>query len=168
MKRFAILILLLLSLTSVAQDSPGIQSLRPRWLSDGLIVEPVDYRGFISFHHTEILPAMQDRQTKFTKKAKGFGTYVFDFDKEIVQFWAKGQIVGQSEMFYVNGIEDTLCHIISIHYDPKTNKSTTYKFFVFWGTDLDLTFAVWWFDDEHKALRGEISERARISILNRE
>jgi len=167
MRKLIIFALILLSFVGTAQDSSYVQTSRPEWLPDGILVKPKMFRGFLSYTQTDILPAIQDPETKYTDRTQGFGTYVFDFDNEIVQFWVNNQLQAESEIFFVKGVEDTVCHVVAIYYDAETKKSTTYKFYIFWGDDLDLTFAIWWFDENYQALRGELTEKAKVIKLNR-
>jgi len=136
----------------------------------GIYVSPKDYQPFFNYNTDGLVEALGDTTTLYLKRKKAFGEYVFDLQDSTVQFWAKGQLISESEIFHIAGHADTLWHIRAIPKDTSGTEVTdiVVKYFLFVQPLWDkITFIVWWYDPYENILKGEISKKVYTQYLMR-
>ena len=137
----------------------------------GIYVSPKDYQPFFNYHTEALVETLGDTSTMYLKKKKAFGEYVFDLQDSIVQFWVQGQLLSESNIFHIDGHQDTILHIqaIPIVTEGFEVPEITVKYFLFiqpvWD---DIRFIVWWYDPYENVLKGEISKKIPTQYLMRE
>ena len=136
----------------------------------GIYIAPKDYQPFFNYHTDGLVETLGDTSTMYLKKKQAFGEYVFDLQDSIVQFWVKGQLISESEIFHIDGHPDTIWHICATPKDTlgvEVN-NVILKYFLFVQPAWDsIRFIVWWYDPYEQTLKGEISRKVYIQYLMR-
>tara|TARA_R110000822_G_scaffold29915_2_gene87550 strand:- start:4 stop:486 length:483 start_codon:yes stop_codon:yes gene_type:complete len=137
----------------------------------GIYVSPKDYQPFFNYYTEGLVETLGDTSTMYLKKKKAFGEYVFDLQDSIVQFWVRGQLLSESNIFHIDGHPDTIWHIQATPVDTKGLEvpEVTVKYFLFIQPVWDnIKFIVWWYDPYENVLKGEISKKLHIQYMMRE
>jgi len=130
----------------------------------GFVVTPKNYK---TFHNKKSLfdlnSLLVDEETEWSGKKKAFGMYAFNLKDNKFGFFIGDRLVGEGDIIKVNDFESYIIVIcVTIH----ENKSLLVKYFISLDEEHEYDFACWWYDEGMGAMRGEVSKKIKVELIN--